>query len=101
MFCGNVLGTDVRVVGDEVDAVALCRSRLIPVIAKEPAGEPHGLDRLSGRDLGDDAPIAGQHDLVPEFLHRLGWLADAYGRADLRGVAAIARGEFHVDDIPL
>ena len=74
---GDVLGDDVRLVGDEVDAVALGRPRLVAVVAEEFAGGTHGLNRFSRRDLGDDAPVAGQRDVVPEVFHHLCGLADA------------------------
>src|SRR5262249_54113493 len=85
----DVVGGGVRVVGAQIAAVARGRARLIAVVAEEPAGEPHRFRRLAGRDFIDDATVAGQRELVPEFLHHLGRLPDRDGRADLRGVAAI------------
>src|SRR5262245_22306084 len=94
---GDVLGDHVRLVGDEIDAVHLRRTRLVAVVAEEAARLPHILDRLAGRDLGDDLLVARQRDLLPEIAHHVIWLAHANGRADLGGVAAIAGGKLHND----
>ena len=101
VFAPHVLGGDVRIVGDEVDAVALGRPRLHAVVAEEFARRRACSRRLAGRDLGDDLLVAGQRDLVPELAHHVGRLAERDRRADLRGVAAIAGGQLHVDDVAL
>src|SRR5262249_11544068 len=80
----HMLGAEVAVIGDEVDAVALRRPRLHALVAEEFAGDADVLSRLAGRDFGDDALVARERDLLPEFSHHLGRLADADRRADLR-----------------
>src|SRR6185437_2443578 len=89
------------VVGNEIDAVTLRRARLHAVIAEELAGRAHRFGRPAGRDFGDDLVVAGQRDLIPELAHHVGRLAEADRRAYLRGVAAIAGRQLHVDDVAL
>ena len=79
----------------------LGRPRLIAVVAEKLAGLAHRFRRLARRDLGDNALISRQRDLVPEFAHHLGRLAEADRRADLRRIAAIAGGQLHIDDVAL
>src|SRR5207302_1751620 len=88
LFAEHILGADRRLVGDEVDAVDLGWPRLIAVIAEKLAGLAHRFSGLARRDLGDNALIARQRDLFPEFAHHLGGLAEADRRADLRRIAA-------------
>ena len=66
-FRADVLGDDMRLVGDEIDAVALRRPRLVAVVAEKFAGLPHVLRGLAGRDLGDDLVVAGQRDRRPRI----------------------------------
>src|SRR5262249_40859058 len=98
-FPRDMFSDDVRLISDKIDAVHLGRPRLITLVAEKFAGLAHRLDRLARRDLGDDAAIARQRDLVPELAHHFGRLAEADRRADLRGVAAIAGGELNIDDV--
>src|SRR5215208_608862 len=100
-FGGDMLGDNVRLVSDEIDAMALRRPRLHTLVTEELAGPADLLAGPAGRDLGDDLLVTGQRDLVPEFPHHLGRLAQANRRADLCGVTAIAGGELHVDDVAL
>src|SRR3954451_1220754 len=60
----NMLGDDVRLIGDEVDAVALGRARLDALVAEELAGLPDLLAGVAGTNLGDDLLVAGQRDLI-------------------------------------
>src|SRR5262245_1831450 len=73
----DVLGTYMRVVGDEIDAVALGRARLHALVAEELRGRAHVLGRFAGRDLGDDFLVPRQRDLVPELAHHVSRLAHA------------------------
>jgi hypothetical protein len=54
----HVLGGDMRIVGDEVDTVALGWARLHSMIAEEFARRTHSFRRLARRDLGDDFVVA-------------------------------------------
>ena len=47
----DVVGADMRAVGDDVDAVALRRARLHALVAEEPARVLHRLGVFAGRDL--------------------------------------------------
>src|SRR4029453_8150934 len=76
-FGGDVLRDDVRLVGDQIDAVALGRPRLIALVPEELARGAHGFHRLSRRDLGNDAAIAGKRDFIPEVFHHFSGLAHA------------------------
>src|SRR6266853_22813 len=89
----------VRGRGDDIDAVDLRRARLYALVAKELRRNADIIDRVAGPDLGDDPPIAGERDLVPEPLHHFGRLSDADRRADLGRVAALARRKLHDDDV--
>src|SRR4029077_3176850 len=78
-FGGDVLRDDMRLVGDQIDAVALGRARLIALVPEEFAGGTHGFYRLSRRDLGNDASIARKRDFIPEVFHHFCGLAYANG----------------------
>src|ERR1700688_238544 len=78
-FGGDVLCDDMRLVGDEVNGVALGWPRLVALITKEFAREAHGFHWRSRRDLGNDAPITGERDFVPEVFHHFSGLTHADG----------------------
>src|SRR5262252_4785904 len=95
----GAFGEYMRGGANDVDAVDLGRTRLHAVLAKELCCDAHIVDRIARFDLGNDALVAGQSDLVPEFLYYVGRLADADRRADLRRVAPIAGRKLHNDDV--
>src|SRR5213076_2116690 len=95
----GALGENVRLIGHDVDAVHLRRTRLHAALAKEATGEAHIVGGVAGFDLGDDLAIAGQRDLIPEFAHHVGGGPDRNGRADLGREAVVAGGELHIDDV--
>src|SRR3954447_18625120 len=76
-------------------------ARLHALLAEELACFADRFDRIAWLDLSRHLRKARQRDLVPEALHHVSRRPDANRRADLRGVAAIARRVLHVDDVAL
>jgi hypothetical protein len=95
----DAVRVDVRVVGDEVDGVRVQRPRLHAAGAEQLAGGVHAVERAARADGLDHRLVRRDRGVLPEPPHRLRRLAQAYRRADLRGVAAVAGGDLHDHDV--
>src|SRR5262249_22077026 len=95
------LRENVRLVGDDIDAVHLRRARLHAPFAEEAAGEPHIIGGVPGFDFGDDLAIPGQRDLVPELAHHFSGRPKRDRRSDLGGQTVVAGRQLHVEDVAL
>src|SRR5215468_2008692 len=95
----HAVGEDVRTIGDEIDAVGMDRPGLDAFVAEEFSGLPDRLEGIAGPDLCRHLLERRQRYLVPESLDHVGRRTETDGRADLGGVAAIAGGKLHDDDI--